>query len=176
MFLRQIKRSIFYISSFLLVVYLLKEMSEFFEKEDISKIRYKVSKIEDFSLYSFGKKNYSLKGKSITDFGDKIYIQNPDLQIYTQDDTTYISSREAIYFPKEEYISLVGDVNIRNGQTSLNTSYLDVMTEQSIAYNKTDNTILSDKVKIEGKNLIYNIKDKTLMLEKVKTEVYGSDG
>lgn len=162
--------------SFLFGVFLVKELLDFFEKEDISKIGYNFSKIEDFTLYSFGKERYSLKGKSITDFGKKIHIKSPDFEIYSEDGVSYISSREAFYFPKRQHLSLTGEVKVKSDGTVLYTAYLYIMLDKSLAYNDTDNVIVSDNVKLYGKNLIFDIKKKNLILEKVKTEVYGTNG
>lgn len=173
---RLIKDALMYSSVFMFAVYVTKEIIDFFEKDTTAGINSRVSKIEDFSLYSFGKQSYSLKGKSITDMGNKIYIYKPYLEFYTEDGLSRISSRDAFYYPKRSYLSLMGDVNIESKDGLLTTSYLNVMIDRYIAYNNTDNILVSDRFKIEGKNLVYRIKDRTLILEKIKTEVYFSDG
>lgn len=165
-----------YISVFLLAAYVAREVIDIFEEGDTARINSKVSKIEEFSLYSFGKQNYTLKGKSILDMGDKIYIHKPDLEVYTGDGVSRISSREAFYYPKRDYLSLTGDVAVQSRDGLLTTSYLDVMIDSYVAYNNTDNVLVSDRLRIEGKNLVYRIKDRVLILEKIRTEVYFSDG
>lgn len=165
-----------YLSVFMLTAYVTREVIDIFEEGETARIGSKVSKIEEFYLYSFGKQNYTLKGKSILDMGDKIYIYNPDLEVYTGDGVSRIISREAFYYPKKDYLSLNGDVAVQTKDGLLTTSYLNVMIDSYVAYNNTDNVLVSDRLRIEGKNLVYRIKDRTLMLEKIKTEVYFSDG
>lgn len=173
---KKIKNSAIYVFVFLLFGYIFSEVLNFLEMEDVSNIGYRLSKIEDFTLYSHGKENYKVSGDYIVDYGKKIYIFNPDIQIYSESESSYIKSKEALYYPKENLVKLIGDVKVTSGKTALETPYLNIMIEKSVAYNYTENTIFINSVKMYGRNLIFEIKNKNILLEKVKTEVYGSNG
>lgn len=161
---------------FVFAVYVVKEVIDLFEEGDTARINSNVSKIEEFSLYSFGKQKYILKGRSITDMENIVHIYKPDLEIYSGDDVSKINSTEAFYYPRKAYLSLTGDVTVHTKDSLLTTSYLNVVIDSYVAYNYTDNVLVSDNMRIKGKNLVYRIKDRILILEKIRTEVYFSDG
>lgn len=172
----RIKDSLAYIVVFLMFGYIFSEVLDFMEREDISNIGHRLTKVEEFVLYSYGKKNYRASGDYIIDYRDKMYIGNPAIDIYSDQESSHIKSKEALYYPNDNLLKLFKDVEVRSGKTILETSYLNIMTEKSIAYNHTENMVLLDSVKMYGRNLFFEFKSRNLFLEKVKTEVYGSDG
>ncbi|MCX7738039.1 MAG: LPS export ABC transporter periplasmic protein LptC [Hydrogenothermaceae bacterium] len=170
------KSSLVYMAIFSLSGFLVSQVINLMEKEEISRLGYRNSKIEGFILSSVGKENYTMEGKSIVDYGRKIYINSPIINIKDRDGKTEVKSKEALYFPNKETVFLLGDVMINSDDTVLSTQRLVILVQKSLAYNDTDNTIYSKNIRIEGKNLLFDIKSKNMMLNKVKTEVYRSDG
>ncbi|MCX7760653.1 MAG: LPS export ABC transporter periplasmic protein LptC [Hydrogenothermaceae bacterium] len=171
-----VKNIFFYTSVFLVISYIFKEVIDFLDRENISKLSSKFSRIEDFSLYSIGRDNYYMEGKYVVDYGRRIYINEPKVLISSAGDKVEILSEEAFYYPKEEVVSFIGNVLVLSKDTSLNTTILNISIKDSLAYNNVYNTIESKGVKIEGKNLIFKIDERNMSLEKVKTEIRGRDG
>ncbi|MEZ0324086.1 MAG: LPS export ABC transporter periplasmic protein LptC [Hydrogenothermaceae bacterium] len=170
------KNIFFYISVFFVISYIFKEVIDFLDRENISKLSFNYSKIENFSLYSIGKDRYYMEGKYIIDYGNNVYINKPKVLINSAGDKVEIISEEAYYYPKGEVVSFTGNVQVLSKDTSLTTTILNIAIKDSLAYNNVENIIESKRLKIEGKNLIFKIKERDMSLEKVKTEIRGKDG
>lgn len=172
-----IKNSLLFVMVFFTVSIVLKELIDYLEKEDISKIGSRLSRIENFTLYSTGKNSYKMNGSYIVDYGSKVYINNPNIVIQTSDDRNiYITSKEAFYYPNKNLINFFSDVSVKSTDVELSTSSLRILVKDLIAYNTDNNTIISKNMKIEGRNLLFYINKQNFSLDNVKTQIRGKDG
>jgi len=163
------KRLIVYSIVFAGLIYALKEMESFIIKQNLSKISYKDSTIEDFYLVNKGEFNFVLEGKKFIDKKDiKKMI---DIAFTMQDKNLKLMAKEADFLVKEKIIDMKKDVLLKIRKLNIKTDTLNIYLKQNLAKNNSPVLMFSDIMKTTGENIEIDFKSSRIKIKHPKTEI-----
>jgi lipopolysaccharide assembly outer membrane protein LptD (OstA) len=168
------KKAIIYTVIFSSAAFILNFINTKLEKSQLKNLTYQQAQIYDFTLISKNSEKMIIKGDLLTDKIKYLEGKNVKAKIIKNKDVVDIKAEKAI-FDKKNTLLLEDNVEISKKDLKILTPQLTFNTQESIAYNNTDNTILSTKMKTTGKDIFIDLKKEILKLKDVKTQIYGEN-
>jgi len=160
---------IFFVFLFIFAVYTINKINEILLKNEIQNIKYDYQLITDFILIGKSNEDFFLKGKELLEKGKTLNIKVFKLTYYKEGKPIYISSKKGIYFKDKKILKLIENVNIKDSRMKMFTEELLIHTEKDTAETDKDITILSEKMKTNGKRAFIDIKHEIIKVYKAKT-------
>ena len=160
---------------FLIISYIFNQINDYIERENLNRLRYTNNTIENFIYISKSDKEYKLTGQKMVKVKEDVYIEKPYLIYKTNDKSFDLTGESATYYGEQKIIGIYNNVKVISKNLQLTTDKLFIDTDKKLAYNYSQNYILSDKMQTVGNNLFFNFEEENIRLQNVKTIVRGKD-